>query len=122
MLPTMREKLFALIFLFVVAGPAQHNSLVVKDGFLTAQDYLNLPTAQQLGYATGVIDGMLIAPLFGAPDNGAQLQLLGRCVTGMRDTQVHAILDKFLKDHPERWNDPMHAVAFAAMNEACSKK
>jgi hypothetical protein len=117
----MLQKLLVL-FLFLFASGFSQDGRVVHHGFLNAEDYLELSAQQQLGYAMGVIDGMLIAPLFGAPDDGARLKMLGHCVEGMRNTQVKAILDTFLKQHPERWNDPMHAVAFAATQEACSRK
>lgn len=70
----------------------------------------------------GILDGMLLAPAFGAPDDGTKLKSLGTCIEGMTNVQVKAIIDKFLKDHPERWNNPMHTVAFTAMMEGCQRK
>jgi hypothetical protein len=120
---TMRKPylLTAFLLLAVLTGSSQtvHH---IKNGFVTAQEYLDLDAKRQNGYAMGIIDGMLLSPLFGAPDDGEKLKLLGTCVQGMNDDQMRAIFDKFLKDHPERWNDVMHAVAFTAVMEACEKK
>jgi hypothetical protein len=125
MLPAMREKLFVLLLFFASTGLPQRNDsaiIHIQNGFYTAQEYLDLPKELQLGYTIGVVDGMLIAPLFGAPDDGAQLTSLKHCLEHMTNTQIQAIIVKFLTDHPERWNNRMHIEAFNALQEACSKK
>src|ERR1700690_125719 len=100
----MREKMLAvvLLLLFALAGSAQ--KVHIKNGFATARQYMDLDSGRQRGYAMGIVDGMLLAPVFGAPDDGEKLKALGTCITGMDDEQMRAIFDKFLKDHPERWN------------------
>jgi len=120
---TMR--LLVLLLLLGVIGSSQyvHEQYVhVHNGFLIGQEYLDYDARTQQGYAMGVVDGMWLAPMFGAPDGGTKLKSLGACMEGMYNVQIKAIIDKFLKDHPERWNDQMHLVAFTAMTEACSKK
>jgi hypothetical protein len=50
-------------------------------------------SSRQRGYAMGMIDGMLLAPLFGAPEDGEKLKSLATCVTGMNDEHMRAIFD-----------------------------
>jgi len=40
----------------------------------------------------------------------------------MTDAQVAAIISKFVRDHPERWNRSLNVVAFTAMTQACPQK
>ena len=62
---------------------------------------------------------MLTAPLFGAPDKG-DIGRIGRCVEGMDQVQVAAIFEKFVRDHPQLWHQPLNISVFAAMDKACS--
>jgi hypothetical protein len=93
----------------------------VHNGFLRGEEYLHLDAGTQRGYEMGIVDGMLLAPLFGAPAtwDGTKIEPLANCITGMTDTQVAAIISKFLRDHPERWNQNLHVVVFSAFKQAC---
>jgi hypothetical protein len=62
---------------------------------------------------------MYMAPMFGAPDNGKPLISLATCVEGMKASQVAAIIEKFIKDHPEHWHWDLKDQAYSAMREAC---
>ncbi len=108
-----------LIFLFVVSPVLAANPVEIKNGFGTGEDYLSMTAAQQQAYAMGVINGMLLAPLFGAPK--IEMNWLETCVVGMSDTQIAAILTKYLRDHPGRWHETPHAPMYAALREICMK-
>jgi len=120
----VRRSISALFMLFAFSAFSQQG-VHVHTGFLTAEEFTHMNDQSQHDYAMGVIDGMLLAPLFGAPrdwQDGQKIGAFGDCITGMSSTQVAAIISKFVRDHPERWNDSMHVVAFAAMTHACSQK
>jgi hypothetical protein len=51
--------------------------------------------ARARAYAMGIVDGMLLAPLFNAPKQ--DLSWFANCVEGMKDTQVVGILTKDLR-------------------------
>ena len=70
-------------------------------------------------YAIGVLDGMFLAPLFGAPK--ANIKWLENCVVNMTDSQVAAILNKYLIDNPARWHEPLNIIAYSALREACPR-
>jgi hypothetical protein len=40
----------------------------------------------------------------------------------MKASQVAAIMEKFIKDHPERWHWDLKEEAYGAMREACPIK
>lgn len=74
---------------------------------------------EKTAYARGMINGMSLSPLFGAPQD--LVDPLGECVTGMSDYQIVAILEKHLHDNPEVWHETAPAWLFNAMQTACSK-
>jgi hypothetical protein len=120
----MKRSILVFFTLFALSGFSQQG-ISIKTGFLTAEEFTQMNGQSQHDYAMGVADGMLLAPLFGAPpawNDGQKIGAFGDCITGMTSTQVAAIISRFVRDHPERWNGPMHAVAFTAMAQACSQK
>lgn len=95
-------------------------SVTVHNGFVTGQEFLDGSTQMRRYYAAGLIDGMLLAPLFGASKD--DLKWVEACVVNMTDTQVAAILEKELRDHPERWHESAHVIMFAALRSRCPKQ
>lgn len=118
----MKKATFSLLLLSLLPQAGVPQGVRIHNGFLKAEDFLHMNAKRQRDYAMGVTDGMLLAPLFGAPDNGEKIQSFGACIEGMSDMQVAAIIEKFLRDHPERWNAPLNAVVFTAMTEGCTSK
>jgi hypothetical protein len=66
----------------------------------------------------GFLDGMFMAPLFGAPDDKKLLNTIGKCAVGMNDVQLAAIVDKYVRSHPEHWHLDVKLEAFDALREA----
>jgi hypothetical protein len=97
----------------IYRGPTTHN------GFVKAGDYLEMPNAEQMGYVMGLLDGFYSAPYFGAPENDKVLLTVASCVEGMKASQVVAIIEKRLKDHPEFWHTDLKNEGYQAMFEAC---
>ena len=91
--------------------------ILVHNGFITAQQFRGLPELSRRSYAAGIVDGILLAPLVGAPK--ASLEWFESCVTRMTDEQVAAIISKFVNDNPARWHEQVHAQFYAAMRQAC---
>ncbi len=67
----------------------------------------------------GLLDGIYIAPYFGAPDNNKALVRIATCVEGMKASQVAAIIEKYVRDHPEQSKQDLKDVGYNAMLEAC---
>jgi len=119
----MRLRQIAVIGLvLLVLAPIVHSEegVLIHNGFLTGKDYLEMSSSQQKAYAAGVTNGMLLAPLFGAPKE--RLTWFESCVTGMTDIQVGAILKKYLENNPGRWHESSHITMYSAMLNACSKQ
>lgn len=123
--PDLRQAIaaLALVVLFANIGIPQHSVTVrIHNGFLKAGDYLDMDSGGQKTYAMGLLDGMYMAPMFGAPDDGKVLVSLATCVEGMKASQVAAIIEKFIKDHPEHWHWDLKDEAYSAMLHACPAK
>jgi hypothetical protein len=96
----------------------------IHDGFYKGHTVREFSERERAIYAAGIIDGMFLAPLFGAPTGPRELaatrsQWLGQCVEGMSPEQVAAIIAKYLTDHPERWHQDAKESAFSAIVAAC---
>ncbi|HEV8412073.1 MAG TPA: hypothetical protein VGQ49_00670 [Bryobacteraceae bacterium] len=108
------------VALLGLAGRAlPQRSVKIHNGFLKAQTYLELTPDDQRAYVMGALDGIYMAPIFGAPENDPGLVSLEACVEGMKGSQVAAIVLKYAKDHPERWNWDLKDVTYSALREVC---
>jgi len=110
--------LIVLLPAIVLAG--SNKPVLIKTGFITANDYLSYVPQRKRAYAIGFIDGMLVAPFFSAPKS--ELSWVEKCLIGMTDYQVAAILDKYLRDNPARWHESMNTLAWFAIKDGCKKR
>ncbi len=107
------------------SGPTQNASdpdkgVLIHDGFGTAAVFLDqMSDAERRAYAIGVVNGMLVSPLLGAPKE--RLRALERCFENMTDKQVAALLLKHIREHPERWHYGLHIESWVALKDGCTK-
>jgi len=106
-------KKVGLILGLVAAGFAQKppNGGVVADPakdpphylvfFVSAEAYKNMPYGERLAYISGWLDGRMNAGMFG---NKRTITALRDCMEGKTITQVVAIVDKYMANHPEDWH------------------
>lgn len=83
----------------------------------TGQDYINLPPRLQLWY----IGGMWDMSLGFAKDSNAYRIFITCAVDQKHMTygQVKEILNKYVMQHPEDWQDPAFLLLYEALKEAC---
>jgi hypothetical protein len=107
----------ALLVLSSVGTAAAAPIFTFNDG----NDYRTLMTeGDQLSYLMGLVDAMTAALYVGGNPN-----LSGRlstCFVGMKVGQVKAIVDLYLKNHPELWDQAMALTVWDAMKEACTER
>jgi hypothetical protein len=101
---------------------AVYESHTIHNGFVKAEVFLKFDEANQRAYVMGLLDGMYMAPTFGAPDASKLLLKLTSCVEGMKSSQVAAIMEKYVREHPERWDWDMKDDGYEAIIEACGKR
>ena len=119
----MRKKALSSVILTLVvvaivqAKLQQSATLVINQGFFKSEEFLHMSQAQREGFAAGLVDGIYLAPLMGAPEQN--IEHFNKCVTGMSSTQVAAIIEKFLKEHPEMWHQFLNVEAYNALFATC---
>jgi hypothetical protein len=91
--------------------------VVVFSGSITAENYKKLSENSRLVYAIGFMSGLWSSMPLGA--NFQRLSNLGKCVEGWSESQIMAVFDKYLQDHPEEWHFPMNFLCISALHSAC---
>lgn len=110
---------FIVIFLTAMVVSAGAKGVLIHNGFGTGQDYIKMSSSEKRAYAMGSVNGILLAPLFGAPKE--KMQWFELYVENMTDVQVAAILSKYLEHNPGRWHDGLHVLIYSAIKEAHDK-
>ena len=109
--------LIALIAFATVYG--SQKKVAISGGFFTGKDYLEMTDTERRAYATGAINGMLVAPFFGAPQEN--LDWLKTCTSKLSDEQLASVLSGYIKDQPNNLQLNLNVVTFNAIREACRK-
>src|SRR5688572_14303947 len=73
---TMRRHLplatLLAVLLALVTTDASQQKVSIGPGFFNGKDYLDMTDNERRAYATGAINGMLVAPFFGAPERSEE--------------------------------------------------
>ena len=113
----MKRFLPLIALIAFVSVYANQQKVTIGPGFFTAKDYLDMSDTEKRAYATGAINGMLVAPFFGAPSDN--LTWLKACTTRMSDEEIASVLTRFIRDQPNQAQTNLNIVTFNAMREAC---
>jgi len=109
--------LIALIALFNVSATQQ--TIKISPGFFTAKDYLDMTDTEKRAYVTGQVNGMLVAPFFGASEEN--LAWLKTCSGKMSDEQLASIVSRYVRDQSNPQAN-LNVVTFNAVREACRQQ
>jgi hypothetical protein len=115
----MRRFLPLLALIAFVTVYARQQRVTISPGFFTGKDYLEMSDTERRAYATGGINGMLVAPFFGAPEDN--LSWLKTCSAKMSDEQIAGILTRYIRDQNQT-NTNLNVITFNAMRDACKKQ
>jgi hypothetical protein len=116
--------LAALVALLgVLAGAGIHarsqQTVSIGPGFFTGKDYLDMTDNERRAYATGAINGMLVAPFFGAPPDN--LNWLKTCTAKVSDEDLAAIITKYINSQESQLNYNLNVLTFNALRNTCPK-
>jgi len=113
------KRLLLLIALAFVTVSANQQTVKISPGFFSGKDYLDMSDTEKRAYVTGEINGMLVAPFFGAPEEN--LAWLKTCSAKISDEDLAALLTRFIRDQPGQMQTNLNVVTFNALREACKK-
>ena len=116
----MKHLLLLLALFAFLSVYANQQTVKISPGFFTGKDYLDMSDTERRAYVTGEINGMLVAPFFGAPEEN--LNWLKTCSGKMSDEELATILTRFIRDQPNQMQQNLNVVTFNAFREACRKQ
>ena len=109
-----------LVAVFSLARVYAHQQTVhIGPGFFTGKDYLEMTDNERRAYATGAINGMLVAPFFGAPEDN--LNWLKTCTGKLSDEDIAAMLTRYIRENESQSSFNLNVLTFNAMRSACPK-
>ena len=103
---------FTIGFALVSMTGAQHHVGGILDGKL----YLRLSPDEQKAYISGVSDAFFLAAV---KEKSPSSTRYSNCKKAMTSSQIHAIVGKYLKDHPEEREYMMADIILKAVVESC---
>ncbi len=93
------------------AGPRIHG------GYVTGFQYWDMPGLQKKAYVAGLLDGMLLAPAFGAREPAMRWFL--DCTEAIGVIKIRAALIDYIKSHDETLDNKNAAKMYRAIRHAC---
>jgi hypothetical protein len=112
--------LAAFVALFLIANvDANQQKVSIGPGFFTGKEYLEMSDNERRAYATGAINGMLVAPFFGAPEEN--MNWLKTCTVKLSDEELAGILTRYIHDNESQSNYNLNVLTFNAIRNACPK-
>lgn len=110
--------LLAALFTLATAY-ANQQRVTIGPGFFTGKDYLDMTDTERRAYATGAVNGMLVAPFFGAPEDN--VNWLKTCTARLSDEEIAAILTRYIREQESQVNFNLNVLSFNALRNACPK-
>ncbi len=105
---------------FAIANAYSNQQKVsIGPGYFTGKDYLDMTDHEKRAYATGAINGMLVSPLLGAPEDN--VNWLKTCTAKLSDEDIAGILTRYIRDQESQLNYNLNIVTFNAVRNACPK-
>jgi len=115
----MKRLLPVIALIVCVEVYANQQRVSISGGYFNGKDYLEMTDTERRAYATGAINGMLVAPFFGAPQEN--LNWLKTCTGKMSDEQLAAILTTYISSDQKRSETNLNVLTFSAIQETCRR-
>jgi hypothetical protein len=115
----MKRIFIILLLLTCINAFASQQKVSISRGFFTGRDYFDMSDSEKRAYATGAINGMLVAPFFGAPED--RVAWVKTCTARLSDEETAVILSRYIASDPNQLTLSLNVVTFNALKEACEK-
>src|SRR6185369_14433528 len=115
----MKRLIFVLLILMCIDSYASQRRVTISRGFFTGKDYFEMSDTEKRAYATGAVNGMLVAPFFGAPEE--RLGWFKTCTAKLSDEQLAAILTRYISNDSTQLSQSLNVVTFNALKDTCDK-
>jgi hypothetical protein len=115
----MKRIIFYMALLAAANVFASQQRVSISRGFFTGRDYFEMSDTEKRAYATGAVNGMLVAPFFGAPEE--KLRWFKTCTAKMSDEETAAVLTRYIGSNADQLGMSLNVVTFNALKDACDK-
>ena len=115
----MKRVIIVLALLTCMNVFASQQRVSISRGFFTGRDYFEMSDTEKRAYATGAVNGMLVAPFFGAPEE--RLGWFKTCTAKLSDEQLSAILTRYIGNDSNQLSMSLNVVTFNALKDTCNK-
>jgi len=114
------KRLFIILGLLTCVNVlASQQRVSISRGFFTGKEYFDMSDGEKRAYATGAINGMLVAPLFGAPED--RLNWLKTCSAQLSDEQTASVIANYINSDSSRQSMSLNVITFNALKDTCEK-
>ena len=109
----MRKIIMAVVLGFVLAGSVADGNetnewFVIRQGFMSGNDYRKLSLREQRIYLMGVYDGLAMN------EHAARFM---RVTDGIIASQFRAIVETNMAENPETWHAGMNLIVYRTLKE-----
>jgi hypothetical protein len=115
----MKRLLIILTLLTYINVYASQQPVRISRGFFTGKEFFDMSDGEKRAYTTGAINGMLVAPFFGAPED--RVVWIKTCTAKLSDEETAAILSKYITSDPNQMTLSLNVVTFNALKDACDR-
>ena len=115
----MKRVVIVLGLLACVNVFASQQRVSISRGYFSGRDYFDMSDTEKRAYATGAVNGMLVAPFFGAPEE--RLRWFKTCTAKLSDEQLAEILTRYISNDSNQLSMSLNVVTFNALKDTCDK-
>jgi hypothetical protein len=109
----------AAVLVLVISLPAlaQDAGVRIMGGYITGKDFMDMDGLEKRAYVAGVLEGMLLAPAFGAKNEDMDWFLACTAEVGVEDFRKHMF--DYIRSRDELWNNRSPAKMYRAARDIC---
>ncbi len=115
----MRRIIILAVILVACSGSVSAESDRYWPGFVNGNMWRDWPLNVRISYIFGTVDGFLYSNTFGANENITGL--IQNCLADNEGEQMLAIVEQYMRDHPDNWNEGMNHNVWWAIYDVCFK-
>lgn len=114
----MKRLLPLALLLISITIYASQRTVSIAPGYFNGRDYLDMSDNERRAYATGAINGMLVAPFLGAPEEN--VNWIKTCTAKLSDEELAGIVTRYIREQ-NKLDYNLNVLTFNAMQNACPK-
>lgn len=116
-----RRLIAALVLAIALAAPAgaeeQPTDIRIHGGFISGREFMDMDGLQKKYYVAGLIEGMMLAPAFGTPEEN--MEWFHACTLEINLKEMRRYLFNYILERDDLWPNRNPAKMYRAIRELC---